>query len=127
MNTWLIRLAWLGCGVMLVMPPAWCCYVWQPPAAPELKPQPVASCCHKKQEQAPRPAPCCPAPRTHCPWCDREMAASSPKKVIDTPALPAPLVLAVLDAPRAGPAVAVATTLPAPSRPRHLLQCLWLC
>src|SRR5438874_6873745 len=101
MNAWLIRLVCLGCGVVLALPPAWCCYASQRSAAPEAKP--AHACCCQKTE-APKPAPPCPSPPAHCPWYDHHtVAPSGSEKFSASPALPAPLALAVIDTPRTGP------------------------
>src|SRR5262245_22790925 len=101
MNTRLIRLVCLAWGVLLALPPAWCCYAWQRPAAPAAKPA-HAPCCHKKE--APRPAPSCPTPPAQCPWCDERTAApTKPEKFSDTPALPSLVSLAAVDTPRTAP------------------------
>jgi len=125
MNAWPIRLACLGCGLLLALPPAWCCYALPCSAAPKAAPKP-APCCHQKQ--APTPAPCRPQSPAHCPLCDQHtVAPPGPEKSGAGPALPSPVVAAVVEIPRAGPAAPAAAIPPDPSRPLHLLQCLWLC
>jgi hypothetical protein len=126
MNARLIRLVALTCGVLLALPPAWCCYA-APCSAPTTKPEP-ATCCHKHKKEPARPAPSCPIPPADCPWRDHHtIAPTGPEKTGAGPALPAPVALTVLDTPRAGPAAAAAVIPLVLSRPLHLLQCLWLC
>jgi hypothetical protein len=123
MGVRLIRILCLACGLLLALPPAWCC--WTPQPAPAAQPESApASCCHK--ETAPKPAPA--APPAQCPCYDRQTVApaGSVKVAADlSPALSP--VVAVADSPRAGPPAAAAPIAPPPSRPLHLLRCVWLC
>jgi hypothetical protein len=117
----ILRLLCLGCGLLLALPPAWCCWTSQP--APQAEPA-HASCCHKEATptQAPLPTP------THCPCDDiRTVTPAGPAKVAADLALPALLATAVVETPRAGAPADVAPIPPPLSRPLHLLRCVWLC
>src|SRR5690348_2493816 len=123
MGVRLIRILCLACGLLLALPPAWCC--WTPWLAPAAQPvSPHASCCHK--ESAPRPAPV--APPAQCPCYDLQtVALTGPVKVAPDLALASSPVVAVVDSPRGGPPADAAPIAPQFSRPLHLLRCVWLC
>jgi hypothetical protein len=118
----LIRLLCLGCGVLLALPPAWCCYT--PSVA---QPDPTEpSCCQRKE--APKPAPSPPPAPERCPCCDRlSVSTADPQKVAADVSHAAPVVVVVADSPRAGPSADVAPIPLILSRPLRLLQCVWLC
>src|SRR5947207_2817909 len=112
MNGRLIHFLLLGCGLLLALPPAWCCYPVRLSPAPQSEPTPAA-CCHKPQ--APEPAP--PAP-VRCPCDDRNTVTSAgPEKVAVDLSLPALLTLVVPDSPRVGPPADAAPTTPVASAP----------
>lgn len=109
-------------GLLLALPPSWCCLL--PTLSAEEDSSPPLCCC-----PAP-PAPACPtqAPSPAlCPCGDRDL------KVPDAPAPFAPdatgLPGAVFDhaAPSAAGILDVSTCAAAASCPLHLLHCVWLC
>jgi hypothetical protein len=124
MSAGLIRLLSLGCGLLLALPPAWCCYNPLPRGPAPAEPA-HASCCHKKE--APKPAPCQPPP-VHCPCYDRNTAPpAGPTKITADLSHPVPLALAAADDHRAGPPFDAGPVRLTLSPPLHLLKCLWLC
>jgi hypothetical protein len=124
MSAGLVRLLCLACGLLVALPPAWCCYnpLRHSPAPAE----PVhASCCHNTE--APKPAPAQPVP-LRCPCYDRNtVAPAGPTKITADLSHPVPLVLAAADDHRAGLSFDAGPVRLTLSRPLHLLQCLWLC
>jgi hypothetical protein len=126
MSTRFIQFLCLACGLVVALPPAWCCWTPQLPTPAPAEPT-TASCCHK--HESPPPAPAVPAP-PQCPCEDRctvAAAAVAPEKVAIHLALPTALVLTDADTLGPGLAAAVAPIPPLLSRPIHLLQCVWLC
>jgi hypothetical protein len=134
MQTVLLRLASLACGLVLTLPPGWCCW-WLPgparaAAAPAEAPaEPCCPCCcHPAQPT--EPATPAPAPPRRCPCADR--AATTPQAV-KPPALqagdgPAAVVPAADLAPSAAPNVLFGAASPSlPSAPLNVLHCVWLC
>jgi hypothetical protein len=123
MTVRLSRFLVLGCGLLLALPPAWCCYPAALPRAPQSEPSPPA-CCQKEKAPAPSPLPL-PA---RCPCYDRNTVASaSPEKLAADLSLPAPLAVVGPDSPCAGSTTVAAPTALAPAPPLHVLQCVWLC
>jgi hypothetical protein len=118
MNARLIHALCLGCGLLLALPPAWCCYTPRVTAAPT---QPT--CCQKAKAPQRAPVP----PPAHCPCDDRDtISPSTPGKIAADVSFPTPLAVVVPDAPRAGPVAAAPVRLAFP-QPLHILQCVWLC
>jgi hypothetical protein len=131
MGHFLLRLAALACGLLLALPPGWCC-LWLPQPARASAPPPVAPqcpCCHPvTPAELPTEAP---APSGRCPCADRE--ATTPEAV-KAPALQAGDCLAAVPAAGADlEASAAPHGLPSPagyalpSAPLHVLHCVWLC
>ncbi len=123
MNVRLIRLLCLGCGLLLALPPAWCC--WTPEYAPAAPQAPApAPCCHS--DPAPEPVPALPI---RCPCDDRvTVSPAGPGKGAADLNLATPHVVANIDALRASPSADVRPIPPLLSGPRlHLLRCVWLC
>jgi hypothetical protein len=123
MTTRLIRLLCLGCGLLLGLPPAWCC--WTPPltSAPQAEPE-HASCCSER----PSPKPVPSQPPVRCPCDDRNtVTPAGPEKVAADLSLPAPLAVAPTDSARAGPDAGMAPLPPVLLPPLHVRQCVWLC
>lgn len=133
MRPFLLRLASLACGLLLALPPGWCC-LWLPgparaSAAPtEVPAGPCCPCCNHPAQPA---EPAAPAPPQRCPCADRE--ATTPEAV-KPPALQAgdslatPVPAADDLAPSAAPGGLVpASSLALPSAPLNVLHCVWLC
>jgi hypothetical protein len=123
MGVQLIQFLCLGCGLLLALPPAWCC--WAPQLASAAQPESKrAPCC--QNESAPKPTPA--APPAQCPCYDRNTTApAAAEKVVADLSCAVQPVVAVVASPRAGPP-AVAPPIPPPlSQPLHLLCCVWLC
>jgi hypothetical protein len=132
MRTSLLRLASLACGLLLALPPGWCC-LWMPgpacaAAAPAEAEPCCPCCCHPAQPT--EPATPAPAPPQRCPCADREATAP---EAVKPPALQAG---ADLGAPVPVPALAPsavqecllpASSLTSSSAPLNVLHCVWLC
>jgi hypothetical protein len=134
MRPFLLRLASLACGLVLTLPPGWCC-LWLPrpahAAAPADAPaeSPCPCCPHPAQPD--EPATPAPARPQRCPCADRDATTPEPLKV------PAPqagdgLATAWPAAADLSPSPALAGSLPAlslalTSAPLNLLHCVWLC
>jgi hypothetical protein len=134
MRSFLLRLASLTCGLLLTLPPGWCC-MWLPgparAAAPEQSPaEPCCPCCcHPAQPT--EPASPAPAPAPRCPCADRD--ATTPEAV-KPPALQpgadlgAPAPAAAGPAPSAAPdGLPTGLRFALSSAPLNVLHCVWLC
>lgn len=122
------RFLMLCCGLLLALPPGWCCiFAIQPARKETTKTTPYRrSCCDQStpSKSAPKPAP---HKSDRCPCADRQTTAPDSVK-----APPADLsVVAVL--PVLNPALTVASAAAPAALPTlvssspHLLHCVWLC
>jgi hypothetical protein len=128
------RFLLLACGLLLALPPGWCCMVPAHAVAQETRKsddsQPRSCCGHSKE--APKPAAPegpkrAPLPFGRCPCCDRTTSTDAPKTLGCDQALAAPLPLIVL---AASPTLA-GPILDQPVSPfdhsLQLIHCVWLC
>ncbi len=141
MNHVIIKVLVLGSGLLLSLPSGWCCMVWGQPVvhATEVQPSPPPSRCpHCCEEPSPtQPSPSTPAHSSapgkapRCPCAERLPSQTAvAEKVEHSHTLPLlslvpPLALAEV----AGPAFVERSTFEtiSPSRPIHILQCVWRC
>ncbi len=134
MRPFLLRLASLTCGLVLALPPGWCC-LWLPEpahaaAAPSEAPaKPCRPCCGHSVQPA-EPAAPAPVPPPPCPCADRN--ATTPEAVKPPALLPGDGLAATLPAldltPSAAPEHLVPDlSLAPPSTPLNVLHCVWLC
>lgn len=132
MRSSFLRFLVLGCGLLLVLPPGWCCMFasWgRKQDAPSARPC-RRTCCGEENRSptstpTPRPAPRKPA---RCPCADRLSTVPDTAKVFaGDPPIVAPLD--ALDLSPAQPAVdsPVGFRSPSPPSATHILNCLWLC
>jgi hypothetical protein len=134
MRPFQLRLSALACGLLLALPPGWCCLLLPCPVRAAAPAQTEATadeaqcpCC---RHTVPQPQPPSDAAPPRCPQptcCAAAPDAVKPSAPLADTALPAALPAADLSpcpAPT-GPAAAVA---PSPaSTPLHVLHCVWLC
>jgi hypothetical protein len=124
----------LTCGLLLALPPGWCCMVPARGVAEDVRKRddsPPRSCCDRGH-RAPAPAAPerpkrAPLPFDQCPCFERSASTDVPKTVGCDHALAAPLPLVDLVP---SPTVAV-PTLAQPASPLdsslQLVHCVWLC
>jgi hypothetical protein len=127
------RFLLLACGLLLALPPGWCCMVPAWGTSQETPksdgPQPRSCCGHSNE--APKPAAPerpnrAPLPVDQCPCCERSTSTDAPKTVGCDQALTAPLPLIDLAAaPVAGPILDSPVFLFDHSL--RLIHCVWLC
>lgn len=118
-------------GLVLALPPCWCCTLTAERGTTPARQEQSAthSCCSPKQPPAPEPspAPCAPqGPVKKC--CERQTAtqADSKWRLPDLPAFAAALLLP--DLAPALPAVVLPVVGFDPDLPPvHVLHCVWLC
>ncbi len=134
MRSLFLRSLMLGCGLLLALPPGWCCtFAFRAPkpdtpkAAPEDTPG-CCPCCAKKAAkpaQTPTPAPKAPA---RCPCSDRQLVApDAPKVFAGDLGLVVPSPVADLFTFWPGVRSAVGHRGPAAPSSCHILNCVWLC
>jgi hypothetical protein len=132
MRRFLLHLLPLACGLLLALPPGWCCLLGPCPARAAPAPAEPSDgaqcpcCCHPN----PRPEPARPAPPLRCPCADRD--ATTPD-VLKPPTLLSGDGLAALPA---GADLELTASHDAPvthagplslSAPLNVLHCVWLC
>jgi hypothetical protein len=135
MRPFLLRLASLTCGLLLALPPGWCC-LWLPgparavAASTDAPAEPCCPCCCHPAQPTELPPPA-PAPVPRCPCADRD--ATTPEAV-KPPALQAgadpgaPVPAAADLSPSAAPGGSLpALSLALSSAPLNVLHCVWLC
>ena len=127
MRLFLPRLLMLGCGLLLALPPGWCCIFASEEARKETaKAAPCCrSCCGDKSQPAtPTPAPDKP---DRCPCADRQSTAPDTLKAF-APDLSLIAPLHSLDFPLPTEDAADHDGFrPLVSCSAHLLNCVWLC
>jgi hypothetical protein len=123
MSAGLIRYLCLGCGLVLALPPAWCCYVPQQSMPQASEPARACCCCH--HEPTPQPAAPKLPPPGRCPYYDHHTTV--PAKPAIGPAFAVPVVLFASHASAVHLSLAAVEHPRGPSRSVHLLQCVWLC
>jgi hypothetical protein len=132
MQPFLRHLAPLACGLLLALPPGWCCLLQPCPAraaAPApADPGPQCPCC---SHPIPPPEAPAPVPPPRCPCADRDATKSG---TVKPPALlPGDgLAAAPTSAPDLQPSTAPGESLAGPnlalpSVSLHILHCVWLC
>jgi hypothetical protein len=128
MRSLLLRSLVLGCGLLLALPPGWCCL---PACQGTPKEQPrVCTCCGGEEPgnppaRQPRPAPAEPG---KCPCAGRDSTVPDGSKVFGCDlSLPAPLAAARVLLCRVGPAGVTDVDHPPPGPPLQLLHCVWGC
>jgi hypothetical protein len=128
MRSFPVRSLALVCGLLLVLPPGWCCLLPRL-GAQQPKPAPAhGCCCGKKSKQPPtRQTPAPPAPVRNC--CgDREATRlAGPEKVSPDPGLWAPVIAPCDGLCGVSPSVPLALGLPPPWPPLQILHCVWRC
>ena len=120
-----------GCGVLLALPPGWCCFVM--PAAGQVRqdePAPApCECCCKTAPAKPELPPPQPVDPNRCPVCgDRDLVKPAPVEPPsdDLASLAASVPVIDVGVPAlslAGAAVTVGDL----TRPLHVLHCVWTC
>ncbi len=144
MRPLLLRLLVLACGLLLALPPGWCCLLPLCPAAQHAAPvtapagpcEPEETCCCCGAGARPVPPPASPTPApipaTCCPGCaDRDVTAPDAVKppVVSPDAAPVAALPAgphlLSGASSAGPAADLGPLCH--STPLHVLHCVWLC
>jgi hypothetical protein len=130
----LVRVLALQCGMLLLLPPGWCCllaHLTQPHAThTSAKPKPACcACCGGEHDSPSAPAPDhVPGREGKCPCGER--AATAPGASVNAGPdlmLPAPGAVTGCDtAAPAGPACEPPAAYSAPPH-YHLLNCVWLC
>jgi len=129
MDSRLLRSLVLGCGLLLALPPGWCC-VPAPAVAAETPqaPREPSCCCRHPAPSEDQPAPAVPAPPAGRCCCEKESTEPPSASTVDLdPAGSLPLVdnavcpaLSLRDtAAYSGPRVH--------APPPRLLYCVWLC
>jgi hypothetical protein len=130
----LARSLMLACGLLLALPPGWCCMVPFRACAQEAAPgdaqQPRACCRHAdgasrpSPPRAPQPAP---LPLGKCPCSQHAVSTDAPKAVGGDLVLaaPPPAIDPVQFPAVAGPVVTA--PLPTFDHSLRLLHCVWLC
>jgi len=119
------KLLALTSGILVGLPPGWCCAAPSPKAA-ELPPQPVHSCCQHEQPMPDKePAPAQPIQKC---CCEKDLA-SPPSPETTSPELAISIPLAIPDAPAllAAGVSDLCFTDHFSSPPLHVLQCVWRC
>lgn len=122
------RILMLCCGLLLALPPGWCCIFAIQPARKETRkivPH-CPCCCDKSQEPNPTPKPAPHKPQ-RCPCADRQTTTPDSVKAMPV-SLTVLAVLPVLD-PTLTESLAC-TPAPLPtfvSSSPQLLHCVWLC
>jgi hypothetical protein len=133
MRSAILRPLTLACGLLLALPPGWCCMAraWESPQQAESDtPCPPPDCCPCKgpaQPKAPTPRPA-PLPPGQCP-CDgrQSVAPDAPKAVGCDLSLPAPLPVIDLVPCRARGDGPVSLPVFSSDFSLHLRHCVWLC
>jgi hypothetical protein len=125
----------LCCGMLLLLPPGWCCLLAQlarPCAAAGLSAKPKRACCGHcggKRDNLPAPASDhVPGRDGKCPCGERLATAPAvPESAGSGLALPAPVAVAPSDT--TAPAAVTCETPAEHSDPPHyhVLNCVWLC
>jgi hypothetical protein len=122
----------LACGLLLALPPGWCCMLQLPKAEEQARPaapKSVPCCCCKKGAKPASPTPAPPPQRpARCPCADRHSTAPDAPKVIGCDlscVAPLPTTDLAPSGTAAGHPV-VFRALPSETSP-HLLNCVWLC
>lgn len=130
MRPFLLRLASLACGLVLVLPPGLCClWLHGPTRTAEAPAKPRCPCCDPPATPT-DPEARAPVPPPPCPCADR--AATPPAAVKPPAVLVCRGLAAALPAADLAPAAApdrpeAALSLPLPSAPLNVLHCVWLC
>jgi hypothetical protein len=128
-----LRSLLLLCGLLLVPPPDWCCYVLEMTEAPvplEQAPAPAKKCHCCEAPSNPEPKP--PTDEPHrpfnfcCPAFDQLKPDSSVKVTPDS-ALLAVAVIPLLPAAGTGELLPSCGYSFASAAALHLLHCVWLC
>jgi hypothetical protein len=127
MSLFFRRILVLTCGLLLALPPGWCCLL--PQVGIRQPGKATASCCHHKDQASTPTTPKAPLPE-HGPPCgcvDRDSPVpSGPKTLpVDLASVPAVVLQPVFDG-GAG-AVVILTTAAVASPPLNVLHCVWLC
>lgn len=134
MTALLTRSLVLASSLVLALPQGWCCYVslmacCVAPSVEKVASAPAKSCCCHAEDSEPA-TPAVPGPAQPLKSCCCEhvpvvppvkMFADLDLTVSDLP-VPEPSQLAALTT-----ALAAVERIVLPSRPVHVLQCLWLC
>ena len=135
MRSRFLRSLMLGCGLLLALPPGWCCTFAFRPAKPapaqQEAPQDTPGCCPCCAKKAPRPAQTpTPAPEApaRCPCSDRQLAApDAPKVFAADMGLVVPVPVTDLFTFWPCGRFNVALRCPAAHSSSHILNCVWLC
>ena len=131
MRSPVLRLLVLGCGLLLALPPGWCCIFAFRSVKQEAPKSSPCCCCPCCAEKAPRPAPTpTPAPKApdRCPCADRHTTAPDAPKVFVCD-LGFVVHLPATDLSPSWPGVSslVGPHSPAVPTSSHALNCVWLC
>jgi hypothetical protein len=134
MRSRFLRSLVLGCGLLLALPPGWCCTFALRAAKQGISqgpPKATPCCCPCCAKEAPPPAPTpTPAPKTpdRCPCADRHSTApDAPKVFASDPGLVTPLPAIDLAPSWPGISALVGFRSPAAPTSSHVLNCVWLC
>jgi hypothetical protein len=135
MLSWFARFLMLACGLLLALPPGWCCMAPFSACAQESAKgdaqQPRPCCQHAdgtSKPSAPRPSqPAPPLPLGKCPCAQHALSTDAPKAAGNDLALaaPPPLIDSVPFPVVADPVVIA--PLPTFDHSCRLLHCVWLC
>ena len=126
----LLRSLVLGCGLLLALPPGWCC-IFAFRSVKQEAPKASPCCCPCCAKEAPRPAPTpAPAPKApdRCPCADRHSTApDAPKVFASDPGFVAPVPVIHLAPFWLGITAPAGFCPPAAATSSHVLNCVWLC
>jgi hypothetical protein len=134
MRSRFLRSLVLGCGLLLALPPGWCCtfaFRAAKQETPQETPKATPCCCPCCAKEAPPPDPTpTPAPKApdRCPCSDRHSTAPDALKVIASDSgLVTPLP--AIDLGLSWPGISALVHFPSPAAPTasHILNCVWLC
>jgi hypothetical protein len=125
MRSPVLRTLVLGVGLLLALPPGWCCQAAPRPQTPEQAPIPSGCCGGPRQEEPPPAAPTAPNGECCCQDNHKAPPKSDPPTVDLAFAVPLPWPAADgLPVPSADVAPAATSVCFIPLR---LLLCVWLC
>ena len=131
MRSRFLRSLVLGCGLLLTLPPGWCCIFAFRPAkqeAPKASPCCCPCCAKEAPQPAPAPEPAAPKAPDRCPCADRHTTAPDAPKVFACD-LGLVALVPVTDFFTSWPGVRSLVGPHSPAVPTscHVLNCVWLC